>query len=165
MLLVQIPLFVYGTLRSYGPNAHLITPYAIKRQRAEVRGALHRVDYTDEEGGPASTVSYWAEGSSRIEGDLVHLAPHAELNLLAQLDRKELFFDHASSAGCVFVRQIVLVTPDGQPARAAWTYVVVPADSQTRDCLPPDDDGVVRYRPTQRGFSRLSFHRELECQA
>jgi len=65
MMLTQIPIFVNGTLRSDGPNAHLIAPDATDWQRAEAWGSLHHGDDVDEKGACARTVNYSAEGPSR----------------------------------------------------------------------------------------------------
>lgn len=166
MLLKQIPLFVYGTLRSDGPNAQLVKPYVTVCRRAEARGSLHYVDYLDDQGEPARTVTYSPEGDSRIEGELLTLAPQHNLIVLAQLDRKELNFGLAGppwlQATCVFVRQLIVIKPDGEPPLVAWTYVLASADEGLGQGVQRDTDGVVRYAPRQRNGPRPIDHTALE---
>lgn len=169
MLLTQIPIFVYGTLRSDGPNAHLIAPDATDWQRAEAWGSLHYVDYVDEKGARARTVTYSPKGPSRIEGDLLTLAPHRSLSTLARLDRKELNFglvmQRGHEASCVFVRQLILVTPDGGPSVMAWTYVLASAHGGLGPAAQPDADGIVRYSAATHDNTRHRAQATLEGHA
>lgn len=166
MLLTQIPIFVYGTLRSDGPNAHLIKPYTTVCRRAEVRGALHYVDYVDDQDAPGRTVTYSPEGDSRVEGELLTWAPHCSLSTLAQLDSKELNFGRQGpppcGSRCVFVRQLILVTSDDEAPLMAWTYVLASAREGLGPRVQAGTDGIVRYTRPQRASSRHGAHVALE---
>jgi len=165
MLLTEIPLFAYGTLRSDRPNAHLTQPYIQACRRAEVSGSLHYVDYVDENGVLARTVTYSPEGRSKIEGELQTLAAPHRLSALAQLDRKELNFGRAGparrQATCVFVRQLILVTPHDEPPLLAWTYVLADRNEGLYEKVQPDADGIVRYKPQRRNVSRPGHNSRL----
>jgi gamma-glutamylcyclotransferase (GGCT)/AIG2-like uncharacterized protein YtfP len=76
-------LFVYGSLRSGAPQAHLLDRFAIARERAKVGGEL---------GGRvrAFPVARFAEaGKAAIVGELVWLDPARADEALAELDRYE----------------------------------------------------------------------------
>ncbi len=73
---MTLPLFVYGTLRSDGPQAGLLG--ARRRERAVVRGTLYRL--------PAGYPALDLAGDTEVRGELVH---DVDDRLLRVLDRYE----------------------------------------------------------------------------
>lgn len=150
MIVQDIPLFVYGTLRSDGLNARLLVPHIKRKGLALAQGRLDRVDYINSDGETAHTVTYCPQGRSWVEGELITLTPTDQLALWAELDLLELNFDIQNQAPerarYHFVRQLIQVIPDaGQPC-LAWAYILSSKTNyQAVGSLIPDAQGVIRF--------------------
>lgn len=150
MILQDIPLFVYGTLRSDGLNARLLVPHIKRKELALAQGRLDRVDYINSEGETAHTVTYCPQGRSWVEGELITLTPTNQLAIWAELDLLELNFDIQNQAPnrarYHFVRQLIRVIPDTGHPCVAWAYILSSKTNyQAVGSLIPDAQGVIRF--------------------
>ena len=101
---MNLPLFVYGTLRSDGPTAGLLGNR--RREKATVRGMLYALP----QGYPAL-----AEGDAEVQGELVYGIDEAVLQVLDVYEDVD---------GELYRREVVEARMGMEPVRC-WAYVMV----------------------------------------
>jgi gamma-glutamylcyclotransferase (GGCT)/AIG2-like uncharacterized protein YtfP len=105
---MTLPLFVYGTLRSDGPNAGLLG--ARRREKATVRGLLYALP----QGYPAL-----AKGDGEVEGELVYDVDETVLTVLDVVEGVD---------GELYTREVAEARMGLEPVRC-WLYrMVAPLD-------------------------------------
>lgn len=168
-LMLQFPLFVYGTLRSDRANGHLIASQARQVSRATTRGGLHYVDYHDDQATRQITVALDLSGHQKVAGELVELEPATAFQTLADLDVRELAFDDAAIQAeqrrYVYLRTLI-ECHSGSGSVLAWAYVLVQrsADLGQLVPVPATDAAVVEFTPISAAqFDAMLSADRREC--
>ncbi|MFF8449494.1 gamma-glutamylcyclotransferase family protein [Streptomyces leeuwenhoekii] len=117
---MELPFFVYGTLRPGGPNHAL---FLRGRTRAEEPARLTGAVLYD---GPGYPYAVEEPGGGPVRGDLVTPRPEEYAGLLAALDRLEGCTPGGRHHLYDRVAREVTCERDGRTVRA-WVYVAAPA--------------------------------------
>lgn len=123
---LQLPIFVYGTLRRGQANYFLLRGYTLKEIPASVTGmalySLHKFPMIVE-----------AEPESIVYGDLIVIHPGVYSRILADLDRLE-GYDPATDSGLYrrIKRRIML-----NPSAEAWAWLYL-GNLETHSHLLPE---------------------------
>jgi gamma-glutamylcyclotransferase (GGCT)/AIG2-like uncharacterized protein YtfP len=115
--MMQLPLFVYGTLRPGGERYHLVEPHLTGVQAAEIAG-LQLWDL-----GPYPMA---IEGMGRVRGELLALDPETYEMVLARLDIVEGVDPLVpTKPGGLYwrARRTVILPGCGGPLPEAWVYL------------------------------------------
>lgn len=129
----NIPLFVYGTLRSDRKYSSDVAQFCPKPLKAYAFGKLFYIDFKDEEANKCVTVALDPVGSQRIRGELLDFR-ESELNhALALFDEKEFnFYDLSADKNLkrerVFIRTLISCHNEQGETILAWSYINVAKD-------------------------------------
>jgi predicted DNA-binding transcriptional regulator YafY/gamma-glutamylcyclotransferase (GGCT)/AIG2-like uncharacterized protein YtfP len=111
-----IPLFVYGSLRAGGANAHLLTPYVLTVEPAWLdRMQLHQVD---------PCYPGMVPGNGSVVGELVGIAPERAEEAFRVLDALEDYYGPGDPRNA-YDRRLVEVLDGRGALRQAWVYIWV----------------------------------------
>lgn len=163
----NLPLFVYGTLRSDRANAHVVRPYRPRIRRAHMTGTLFYVEYV-EDGLRQVTVDLAMHGQQQIKGELLEFDDDQLLHALADLDQRELSFEDSAlptdKRHYVYVRTIGrYVTPSGEEG-LAWVYVLVSKTYQPSVLVSTTRTGEVEFEVISiQDFDLLQKCKSLEA--
>jgi gamma-glutamylcyclotransferase (GGCT)/AIG2-like uncharacterized protein YtfP len=154
---MQLPLFVYGTLRPGGERYHLVESYLAAVQPAEMAG-LQLWDL--------GLYPMAIEGMGRVRGDLLALDPEHYEPVLARLDRVESVDpENPTQPGGLYwrARRTVILPGCGGPLPEAWVYLGT-ADRAMRGRRIQSGDWWRRGQVTseQRPDERQEHHRHHE---
>ncbi|AQS69732.1 gamma-glutamylcyclotransferase family protein [Streptomyces pactum] len=119
----RLPFFVYGTLRPGGPNHDL---FLRGRTRAEEPARLHGAVLYAGPGYPYAVEEPAGAVGAVVGGVLVTARPESYDELLAALDRLEVYVPGDPRNLYVRMARTVVRAADGRPVRA-WVYVAAPA--------------------------------------
>jgi predicted DNA-binding transcriptional regulator YafY/gamma-glutamylcyclotransferase (GGCT)/AIG2-like uncharacterized protein YtfP len=131
-----IPLFVYGSLRAGGANAHLLSPYVLTVEPARLDGMqLYQVD---------PCYPGMVPGNGSVVGELVTIAPDWAEEAFRVLDALEEYFGPGDPRNA-YDRRLVEVLDGRGALRQAWVYIWLGA---VEGCSPvPDGDWIRWWQP------------------